>query len=322
MMRRAFLAKGLLAGAITLGLATAATAQDKITVYSAGPANLIETLAKGFTAKTKIPVAVFQGTTGKVMARIEAEASNPVVDVLISASWDTATDFSKRGWLLPYTSPNAATVPDFLKTKDAVAQGVSALAIAWNPKSGTPRPTDWADLAKPPFKDLVTMPDPAESGATFELVAALQGEGFQLFKSLNANGMVVAGANAAALTPVLQGAKAAVFGAVDYISLGGAAKGESIEVIFPASGTVIAPRPMLILKWSKQPDSAKAFIDYVLSDEGQAAVAKVYLMPARTDVKADRPLIGDLKIISVDTDKVYAARKEILSGFTAATGGK
>lgn len=40
-----------------------------------------------------------------------------------------------------------------------------------------------------------------------------------MFDSLAANCAIVAGANADALNPVLQGAKAAVFGAVDYISL-------------------------------------------------------------------------------------------------------
>lgn len=303
-------------------IATALPAQADITVYSAGPANLIETLAKGFTAQTGTKVAVFQGTTGQVMARIEAEASNPAVDVLISASWDTATDFTKRGWLVPYASPNAAKVPDFLKTDTAVAQGVSALGIAWNPKSGTPRPADWSDLTQAAFKDLVTVPDPAQSGASFELVAALQAKSgdWSLFQNLKGNGAVVAGANAQALNPVLQGAKAAVFGAVDYISLGQQAKGESIEVIFPASGTVIAPRPAMILTWSKHQDEAKQFIDYMLSDEGQAAVAKTYLIPARSDIAADRPLIKDLNILKVDADTVYPKRSEILAQFTTALG--
>jgi iron(III) transport system substrate-binding protein len=303
-------------------IATALPAQADITVYSAGPANLIETLAKGFTAQTGTKVAVFQGTTGQVMARIEAEASNPAVDVLISASWDTATDFTKRGWLVSYTSPNAAKVPDFLKTDTAVAQGVSALGIAWNPKSGTPRPADWSDLTQAAFKDLVTVPDPAQSGASFELVAALQAKSgdWSLFQTLKGNGAVVAGANAQALNPVLQGAKAAVFGAVDYISLGQQAKGESIEVIFPASGTVIAPRPAMILSWSKHQDEAKQFIDYMLSDEGQAAVAKTYLIPARSDIAADRPLIKDLNILKVDADTVYPKRSEILAQFTTALG--
>jgi len=304
------------------GLAVIATlmmtnaARADITVYSAGPGSLIDKLAADFNKKTGIKAQVFQATTGKIMARIEAEAANPAVDVLISASWDTATDFAKRGWLVSYTSPNAAKVPAFLKTDTAVAQGVSALAIAWNPKSGTPKPAEWADLAKPEYKGLVNLPDPAQSGASFELVAALQAQaGWDLFKNLKANGAAVAGANAEALNPVLQGAKAAVFGAVDYISLDGQAKGETIEVIFPKSGTVIAPRPAMILNWSKKQDEAKQFIDYMLSDEGQKTVAAAYLMPARTDIPANRPLISDLKILEINADAVYAKRQETLKAF-------
>jgi iron(III) transport system substrate-binding protein len=294
----------------------AGVAHADITVYTAGPQDLIDKLASGFTTQSGIKVKVFQATTGKVMARIESEASNPVVDVLISASWDTATDFAKRGWLVSYTSPNAAKVPDFLKTDTAVAQGVSALGIAWNPKSNTPKPTEWADLTKPDYKDLVNIPDPAQSGSSFELTAALQGmDGWKLFDDLKANGAIVAGANADALNPVLQGAKAAVFGAVDYIAMGSKANGENIDVIFPASGTVIAPRPAMILNWSKHQDEAKKFIDYMLSDEGQKAVADDYLMPSRMDIPANRPLISDLKVLKYDAKAIYGKRKDTLKEF-------
>ncbi|WP_333834677.1 extracellular solute-binding protein [Rubrimonas sp.] len=308
----------LRAGVAAATLLIAGAAAADVTVYTAGPGALIEKLAAGFTAETGVKVEFFQATTGKVMARIEAEAANPVVDVLISASWDTATDFAARGWLAPYASPNAATVPDFLKTETAVAQGVAALAIAWNPASGTPRPAEWADLAGPDYKDLVNLPDPAQSGSAFELVAALSAtQGMELFESLAANGAAVAGANAAALNPVLQGAKAAVFGAVDYIALNAKAKGESIEVIFPESGTVVAPRPVMILNWSKNQDDARKFVDYVLSDAGQAIVASENLMPARSDVAADRPLIADLTILPIDADAAYGQRAETLEAFGA-----
>jgi iron(III) transport system substrate-binding protein len=312
---------------ITLGVVAATllagAAHADITVYTAGPQSLIDKMAEGFTKETGIKVNVFQATTGKVMARIEAEASNPVVDVLISASWDTATDFAKRDWLVSYTSPNAANVPDFLKTDTAVAQGISALGIVWNTKSGTPKPADWADLTKAEYKDLVNIPDPAQSGSSFELTAALAGQDdFKLFKDLAANGAIIAGANAEALNPVLQGAKAAVFGAVDYISLAAQKKGESVEVILPASGTVIAPRPAMILNWSKNQDEAKKFIDYMLSDEGQKMVAAQMLMPARTDIPADRPLIGDLNILQFDNAAVYGKRKETLGEITTIFGGR
>jgi hydrogenase maturation factor HypF (carbamoyltransferase family) len=156
------------------------------------------------------------------------------------------------------------------------------------------------------------------------LIAALRAKhgNWALFQALSANGAIVAGANAQALNPVLQGAKAAVFGAVDYISLAQQADGETIDVIFPASGTVAAPRPMMILKWSRHIDESKKFIDYVLSPEGQAEVAKVYLMPARSDIKANRPLVKDLTLLTIDTQQVYAQRKEILGEFAAAMGRK
>lgn len=311
------LRSGLLALALS---ATGFAAQADITVYTAGPASLAKALAADFTAETGINVNLYQATTGKVMARLKAEESNPQADVVISASWDTATAFADQGLLMAYTSPNAQNVPDFLKSDTAVAQGVAALGIAWNPNSGTPKPTEWADLAKDDFKLMVTMPDPAASGSAYELVSGLYANGQgELFDKLAGNGALVAGANKAALTPVLQGAKAAVFGAVDYIALGSKATGESIDVIWPESGTVIAARPMMILKSTQNAEDAKKFIDFVLSDKGQEEVAKVYLMPARTDIKALRPTITELKQLPKSGTEV-GSRGEVLDMFTKAFG--
>lgn len=277
-----------------------------LTVYTAGPGSLAKKLAAGYEKQTGVKVNIFQATTGKVMARLEAEQANPIADVLISASWDTAEELQQRGWLLPYTSANAATIPDSLKSDSYVAQGISALGIVWNTKSGTPEPKEWADLTTPAFKDKVTTPDPSLSGASLDLLTGLQnGMGdaaWQLFGKLKNNGMVIGGPNAQALTPVLQGAKAAVFGAVDYVSYGSIQDGEAIKVIFPASGTVVAPRPMMILKSTQHAADAKAFVDYVLSPEGQELVANAWLMPARADIGAKRPLLSELKILPENSE--------------------
>ncbi|HBW9761283.1 TPA: extracellular solute-binding protein [Klebsiella pneumoniae] len=290
-----------------------------LTVYTAGPGSLAKSLASGFEQQTGVKVTVFQATTGKVMARLEAEQANPQADVLISASWDTAEDLHQRGWLLPFASANADQVPANLKSADYIAQGVSALGIVWNSKSGTPEPKEWRDLTQPAFKDKVTTPDPALSGASLDLLIGLQNsmgdQAWQLFDDLKKNGMVVSGPNAQAVTPVMQGAKAAVFGAVDYVSYGNIQQGESLKVIFPASGTVIAPRPMMILKTSQHADDAKAFIDYVLSPEGQAKVADAWLMPARRDVAAKRPLLDALKVLPT-TSEGSSERGAVLARFS------
>ncbi|MCJ4874641.1 ABC transporter substrate-binding protein [Klebsiella variicola] len=290
-----------------------------LTVYTAGPGSLAKSLASGFEQQTGVKVTVFQATTGKVMARLEAEQANPQADVLISASWDTAEDLHQRGWLLPFASANADQVPANLKSADYIAQAVSALGIVWNSKSGTPEPKEWRDLTQPAFKDKVTTPDPALSGASLDLLIGLQNsmgdQAWQLFDDLKKNGMVVSGPNAQAVTPVMQGAKAAVFGAVDYVSYGNIQQGESLKVIFPASGTVIAPRPMMILKTSQHADDAKAFIDYVLSPEGQARVADAWLMPARRDVAAKRPLLDALKVLPT-TSEGSSERGAVLARFS------
>ncbi|MFU0888622.1 ABC transporter substrate-binding protein [Kluyvera sichuanensis] len=294
-----------------------------LTVYTAGPGSLAKNLASGYEKKTGVKVNIFQATTGKVMARLEAEQANPQADVLISASWDTAEDLHGRGWLLPYQSGNADKVPAALKSADFVAQGISALGIVWNTKSGTPEPKEWRDLTEAAFKDKVTTPDPALSGASLDLLIGLQNgmgdKAWALFDELKKNGMVVSGPNAQAVTPVMQGAKAAVFGAVDYVSYGNIDQGESLKVIFPASGTVIAPRPMMILKTTQHADEAKAFVDYVLSPEGQAMVADAWLMPARSDVSAKRPLLNDLKVLPTTSDG-SSERSAVLARFNTLFG--
>lgn len=312
-----------LALAASLLMATAANAQQ-VTVYTANPANLIDNLAKGFEKKTGTKVNVFQATTGQLMARLEAEKANPQADVLISASWDSALDLKAKGDLLAYESPNAKTVPAALKDQYYVAQGAAALAIIWNPKSGKAKPADWSDLAKPDYKDLVTMPDPASSGAAYGLVSgltSLPNFGWQYFETLKANGTIVPGANAQALNPVMQGAKAAVIGGVDYSSLDAKANGEQIEVIYPASGTVLEARPAMILKTTKNAEAAKQFIDYMLSDEGQKFVADVYLLPARTDVAAKRPGWSDIKLLKLEEGGA-AKRAETLAKFKTTMGLK
>lgn len=59
------------------------TLSGKVTVYMPSPAGLADKLAAGFQEKTGVQVEVFQGTTGEILARLEAEEANPVADVVI-----------------------------------------------------------------------------------------------------------------------------------------------------------------------------------------------------------------------------------------------
>ncbi len=104
-----------------------------------------------------------------------------------------------------------------------------------------------------------------------------------------------------------------MFGAVDYVSYGNIDRGVP-EGDFPRQRYGDCPRPMMILKTTAHADDAKAFVDYVLSPEGQALVAGAWLMPARSDIPAKRPLLNELKILPTTGDG-SSERSAVLSRF-------
>lgn len=120
-----------------------------------------------------------------------------------------------------------------------------------------------------------------------------------------ANGMTVPGANKAALEAVTTGEVGALVAGVDYNAYSSIAKGEPLAIYYPAGGTVVNPRPAMIMNTAPNVDNAKAFVDCLFSDEAQQLVAKAYLLPGRSDVKCEgRTNLEDIPQIECDWDKM------------------
>ena len=121
------------------------------------------------------------------------------------------------------------------------------------------------------------------------------------------NGMTVPGANKAALEAVTTGEVGILVAGVDYNAYSSKNKGEPLDIYYPAGGTIVNPRPAMILKTAPNMDNAKAFVDYLFSDEAQQLVANAYLLPGRTDIKCDkRSNLEDIPQITPDWDKMMA----------------
>lgn len=296
----------------------------KLVVYSAGPAGLAEKIQKGFQDKTGVQVEMFQGTTGKIMARMEAEKANPVVDVVVLASLPSAIGMTKSGLTQPYKEAKNADklIPDYSdKDGNYFSYSLSALGIAYNSKTVTNPPKEWSDLTKPEWKGKINIPDPAQSGSALDFMSGYvnkNGEaGWDLFKQIQANGAMIAGANQEALDPVISGAKSIVMASVDYMTYASKAKGEPIDLVYPSGGTVISPRPAMIMKTSKNQDNAKAFIDYLLSDEAQKMVTDAFLLSGRSDIQvAGRPSAKDIPALKVDWSWMNDNQNDVTQKFT------
>jgi iron(III) transport system substrate-binding protein len=295
-----------------------------INFYTASPQDLADNLGNAFTAATGVKVNVLQSDTGSILAKLDGERANPHADVVVLADWSAALGLASQGQLLAYAPKGSEKIPATYREpqNQFVSQGITGLAFTYNTKLLKTPPTSINQLTGPDWKDKLTMPDPAQSGSVYSVVAAqLQrlgdANGWALFQALKKNGMQVLGTNAKALAPVLSGSKTAVLGAADHTSLASVATGESITVSYLSDATVAAPRPMMIMKGSPNPVAAKAFEDFVLSDAGQKLVAKAFLIPARSDIPPDssRASLEALHALPIDWNKALSTQNETLMRF-------
>lgn len=289
----------------------------KVTVYMPSPAGLADKIAEGFTASTGVEVEVFQGTTGEILARLEAEEATPVADVVILASWSDGLSMKNDGKIMSYTPANSDKVIDGWIDDDSMLFGYSASAVGviYNTTLIPELSADWAELANEEYKDMLAIPDPEKSGSCKDFAAGFVNKyGWDAFEGMAANGMIVPGANKAALEAVTTGEVGILVAGVDYNAYSSMNKGEPLNIYYPAGGTVVNPRPAMIMNTAPNPDNAKAFVDYLFSDEAQQLVAGAYLLPGRSDITCDnRTNLADIPLIECDWDAMMG-----ISGDTAA----
>ena len=197
--------------------------------------------------------------------------------------------------VLSYEPANADKMnPDWIDAdKKIYGYSASAVGVIYNTTQIDQLDADWSELGSDPaYKDLISIPDPVKSGACKDFLSgysyAFGEEAQSVIDSWVANGLTNPGPNKAALEAVTTGEKAILIAGVDYNAYSSMDKGEPLSIYYPASGTVINPRPAMILKTSQNTDNAKAFMDFLLSDEGQQLVCDAYLLPGRTDITTDK----------------------------------
>jgi iron(III) transport system substrate-binding protein len=305
--------------AVSPAAVSVAKLSGKVIVYQPSPAGLADKLAAGFEAKTGVKVEQFQGTTGEILARLETEAANPQADVVILASWADGLAMKKEGKLLSYAPEGSNRMHNTWKDADNTIFGSSASAVGviYNTRIFPTLKADWQDLAGSQYKIQLAIPDPERSGSFKDFLSGFinnkcEAAGWRVWESLAANGMKVPGANAAALEAVTTGEKGILVAGVDYNAYSSMARGEPLNIYYPVGGTVINPRPAMILKTSPNTANAKAFMDYLLSDEAQNLVANAYLLPGRSDIRCtNRANISDIPVLSTDWDWMMKNASEI-----------
>lgn len=232
----------------------------------------------------------FQAGSEKVAQRYETEiaAGGSPACLLLTSDPFWYVELEQHGRLRPYFAPTVLRVDRALVDRDGtwVTARVSLMVLAAN-ASLVPedeRPRAFADLGEPRFRDRFSVSDPLASGTMFTTLAFLLDDGgWERLSAWRDNGMVAAGGNSAVLSRVESGERPIGVVLLENL-LAARRKGSPAVPIFPSDGAVLVPGPIAMTSACPNPAGAAAIYDFILSEEGQRAIAAGDMYPALPSV--------------------------------------
>ncbi|MBL0141780.1 MAG: ABC transporter substrate-binding protein [Betaproteobacteria bacterium] len=305
---------------------TAATAQQKLFVYTSMKESLIGGLKTAFVKKhPEINMDYQSAGAGKLMAKIaaERESGKILADVLWTSEVPDFYQLKAQGMLQPYIPAEIKSLVNPLPEYDGsfTAVRLGTLGIAYNTRLIKTPPQNWQDLQKPAFKGAFGIANPALSGTAYMSVALLsKAFGWSYFEALRANGAKMGKGSGQVVDDTASGDLVASL-AVDYITLDKIGKGATLALAYPPEMLVI-PSPVAIFKGSPNTEAAKKFVDFVLSKEGQTIIANEGTLPVRTDVqvpaKFNLPAVADAmkRAIKIDYVQLMAEKEAAVKKFS------
>ncbi len=280
--------------------------KSTIVLYTSVPLPLATQFAASFMKKRPdIEVELYRAGSTEVGRKLaaEREVGGIKADLLWLADAPVYYELRDKGELMPYVSPEAKNIPADLKDAKGhfTAGRLINMIIAVNreviPLKDAPK--SWKDF--PDVGKKATMGNPLYSGSNFVTVATfVKQDGWGWFERARAKGVAVLRGNSEAAR-ALAGKEFGVAMTLDYIVAGLIKKGAPLAIIWPAEGAISVPSPVAIVKGTKNPEGSKAFVDYVLSKEGQEFLVKQEVIPARGDVKPPKgqPSASQIKFLPI-----------------------
>lgn len=296
-----------------------ATAQStnvsgSLVLYTSQPDKDVKGTVAQFNKKyPNVKVEVFRSGTTEVLNKMRTEftAGAPQPDLVLLADSVTMEVLKRDQRLMPMRKADVSGIPAQFYDKDRFYIGTKVITsgIVVNTKAKF-KPSSWKDLLNPELKNQISMPSPLYSGAAAISVGAWTDTNAQLggwgyIDGLKSNGAIAVRGNGAVLQQVANGEKS-VGVLVDFMALNAKAKGSPVEFIIPKEGLTFVTEPVAILKTAKNVPAAEAFVNYLLSAEGQTFSTTLGYVPILKGVKSPDgyPSADQMKFMSIDTGKI------------------
>ena len=330
---------GVAAIAATAMMAVPAFAQKtRLNVYTALENDQLGPYKQAFeAANPDVEIAWVRDSTGVITARLLAEKDNPRADVIWGLGASSVALFDSMGMLHPYSPKGVDQIkPTFRSTANPTTwTGMDAwLAVmCYNNveggKKNLPKPTSWADLANPVYKDSIVMPNPASSGTGYQAVYAwiqIMGEkaAWEFMDKLHNNIAVYTHSGSA---PCVQAARGERVIGIGFDMRGAREKtaGAPIDIILAKEGAPWDMEATAIVKGTKNLAAAQKLADFAISKAAYEMYGKYYAIvgyPGMNPAPPNYPPSADAAMVKIDLSKMGADRARILAEWTKRYDGK
>jgi phosphoglycerate transport regulatory protein PgtC len=257
--------------------------ESKLVVVTSYPKDLTGPFKKAFETKYPgITLEILQKKTSAGVKYIQETATGNTSDMMWASAPDAFEVLKGDGLLAQYT-PIAKGIPEKIGSYPSndpdgyyIGFAGSGYGIMWNTRylkaKKIPVPKEWNDLKKPVYHNHVGMSAPSRSGTTHLTVeTVLQGEGWDkgwaTWKEMAGNFKMVTERSFG----VPEGVNSGDFGigvVIDFFGFSSKATGFPVDFVYPTVTTLV-PANIAIVKNAPHPQAAAAFIEYLLSVEGQ-----------------------------------------------------
>jgi len=309
----------------------AARKEGKVVWYTSLALPSAEKVAKLFEAAYPgIKVEVNRTGSERIIARVmqELKASIKNVDVVHTSDAGHFVYFKAQKLLTKYTPAGVDAFPAGFKDKDGYFYGLRATVnvIAYNTKavSAAEAPRTWKDLLDPKWKGKMVTAHPGYSGVISTHVLALVNQyGWDYFKQLAQNKLMLVQSAVDPSGVVASGERAVAVDGGEYTFYQIKKKGNPVEIVYPKEGVPLVVSPTAIMSFAPHPNAAKLFTDFTFSREVQQVMADsegLYTGHPEVKYPADKPKLGDLKLLTVDPEELEKRGEEIRQRFVEFFG--
>jgi len=322
---------------ITLSLIAGGAAAKDVVIVTSFPKELFETYKKTFEAKNPgITVVINSKQTNAGVTYLRETKAKPEADIFWVSAPDAFQTLDADGLLEKYAPPKEimsripAKIGNFpIHDPDGKYFGfaISGYGLMWNKNylkaHKMAPPKEWTDLTNPRYYNHLIISAPSRSGTTHLTVETiLQAYGWEKGWALLLN----AGGNMGSITERSFGVPEAVISGqygigvvIDFFGLSAIASGQPVEFAYP-SLTSVVPASVGIVKNGPNPQEAKTFVNYLLSEAGQTVLfsPEIARLPVIPDLYAkapkDYPNPFKKKMGGVDfKDELSSGRRDVVN---------